>query len=360
MEEYMKEQHHIISQHQVRADVPAITPNTIVHAYSTRKYQNLIEQFAVANDDLRVKILKELAFTFKSPIEVIYALIHSNILALLFNFTDDKFSEAIRILCLEVLSLVCEEKAGRDAVFNNKIMGQVISLTSDRVIQIRRSSLEILLSFVKEPLYRASLLELKILGLVFEHMRKEEDEAILVLLSKIHSNLLYEDGVADQSLDMDSISLLLKVVQGVSPRIVLPAIECLISMSYAERSLNALVKANVHKTMLSYFRRTSSDLDIVKMCFLLFTSLSMVIEAKQFYIDNCLIMVAFEFLRQSEPDKEVLLNTILLLTSLAEHPMGRTELKLYADKLTPFCSELLYPDLWVYTNDLMSEITWRP
>jgi hypothetical protein len=152
----------------------------------------------------------------------------------------------------------------------------------------------------------------------------------------------------------------MKVIETVSPKKALAAIECLTLMSYSEKALNQLIAAKTYKTMLQFFKANDKEWSLVKMLFLLFTSLTIKTEAKQFLVDQSMIQIVFNYLKVSEPDKELILNSILLLTSLAEHPEGRLELSWATEQLKPFCSELFYGEISVYANDLIEEIQWKP
>lgn len=350
----------IISQHQVRQDVPPSNHKVVMHSYSSRKYQNLIEQFASATTELRIKILRELILFLNSPNEIIYSLLHSSILALLFNNLDPAINEEIRVLSSDCLNLICFEKAGRDAVYNNGMIQTVLDLAFDGCLRIRLNILEIILNYVKEPHYRLELIKLKILNSVFKGLESETDEKSLVLLTQIFSNLLSELSIADQSLELNSIKLIMKVIQVVSPQKTLAAIECLTFMSYSEKALDQLITTKTYKTMLQFFKANDQQWCLVKMLFLLFTSLSIKTEAKQFFVEQSMIQYVFNYLKQSEPDKELILNSILFLTSMAEHPDGRLELSGTIEQLKPFCSELFYSEICVYAKDLIEEIQWKP
>ena len=152
----------------------------------------------------------------------------------------------------------------------------------------------------------------------------------------------------------------MKVVQSVSPKQTFTAIECLTLMSYSEKTLDQLISAKVHKRMLQFFKSNTQDYGLVKMLFLLFTSLSIKTEAKQFFVEQSMVQSVFNYLKQSEPDQELILNSILFMTSMAEHPDGRLELSGSIDQLRPFCSDVFYSDICVYAKDLIEEIQWKP
>jgi hypothetical protein len=190
----------IISQHKVRQDVPPVNPNVAMNSYTSRKYQNLIEQFNTANLELRIKILKELILLLNSPLEITYSLLHTNLLALVFNNLEPEIDERVRVLCSDCLNLICFEKAGRDAVANNGLVQRVLELAFDGSLPIRQNTMEVTLNFAKEPHYRLQLIKFNILNLVFKAIGKETDEKSLVLLTQIYSNLLSELTIAEQSL----------------------------------------------------------------------------------------------------------------------------------------------------------------
>ena len=351
---------HIISLHHIKQYPDKIDPKSLITCYSTRRYKSFEAQFSTKDDKLKLKVLNELISLFYSPLEITYALLSSELLeTLCICLETQKNDLKIREAASKVVEQICTEKSGQEFLLKSERLYLIIWLLNSQEQEIKINAFKTVCHFSEHKGYRQLFLKSGILMTIFENMRNKNSEIIVHQSCLILKNLLDEGGVSVTCMLFEGANKLILVASAYRIEIVWAALDCLVLMSQCNRSKVDMIRNKVHEEASGMFFKSKFEKETVQRLFLLLTNLGQIVSAKNYLVENGFVKILLEFLHQFEPNKDLFLNTILLLTVLAEHVDGRRELIVHTEKIKPFCSELFYPDSFVYAEGLLEVIYWQ-
>jgi hypothetical protein len=351
----------IINLHHIRSQPLPIDSKALVVCHPNRKYASFDLQFTKKDDAIKLKVLKELNHLFYAPNEICYALISSSLLDTLLDYLVDPQSDPVnRKLASVVVEQITTEKVGQERLAAKGRLPHLMNLLGCEVIQIKRSVFKAIHNFSVIKSNRAQLLKLGVLVILFQNLVPGYDFSVVETACLIFRNLLEENGIPITCLSYSAHELLMTVAETYPMEIEWNALDCLILMSQCSRSKVDMVKASVHVRMANLFLVHRHEPETVQRLFLILTNLGQNVEAKNYLVEADFVPIVLGFLNQYEPNPDLFLNTILLLTTLAEHQEGRKELRNHVDKIQPFGSELFYPDTWEFAVALMEVVMWDP
>lgn len=351
----------IINLHHIRHQPLPINPKSLVVCHPNRKYASFRQQFAEKDDAIKLKVLKELNHLFFAPNEICYSLISSGLLDTLLDYLVDPDSNPVnRKLASVVVEQVTTEKVGQDHIIAKGRLPQLMQLLGCNVIEIKRSVFKSIRNFAAVKSHRTLLLKLGVLVVLFENLIPSYDGSVVGTACLIFRSLLEENGIPITCMSYSAHELLMAVAETYPVDIEWNALDCLVLMSQCSRSKADMVRAGVHVRMANLFLVHRHEPETVQRLFLILTNLGQIVEAKNYLVEADFVNIVLGFLNQYEPNPDLFLNTILLLTTLAEHQAGRQELRHHVDKIQPFCSELFYPETWEYAVALVEVVQWDP
>lgn len=351
----------IISLHHIKHNPLKADPNAIIICYNTRRFTSFNDQFSTKDDGIKTKILQELNHLFYSPLEIQYALQTSQILNTIFNYlVDENKNIKIRILASIVIEQVTSEKIGQDTVIKNNKFLNLLTLLESSNVEIKINAFKSINNFSFWKSHKTLLLKNAVLNTIFENLIEKNSDKIVQQACLILKNLLEEGGVAQTCLSFNCAEKLIVIANQYSSEIIVNALDCLIIFSQCQKTKIYMVDADIHEELASIFFAHKSDFEIIERIFLVMTNLAQIVKAKKYFVDSGFVSIVLGYLQQYDPKANVILNSILFLTTLAEHQIARSELRKEIDKIQPFCSELFFPDACEYAVVLIEVISWNP
>lgn len=351
----------VINLHHVRHHPFPVDPAALLICHPNRRFLSLNEQFVNKDDKIKAKVLKELNLLFYAPEETIYALNSSTLLTTLFAYLSDaKANSANRHMAATVTEQMLSQKIGQEQFVALGKLDELTNLLTCADLRIKQSAFKAVEHFSENKCYRQKLLKSGVLLVIFENLSAENDETVVKTACQILKNLLEENGIPVTCVSYTAHENLIKVASSYQIETVWEALDCLAALSQCCRSKPELVKAQVHQKVVSLFFKHRHIPDTVQRIFLILTNLCQIVDAKNAIVEQGFVKMTLEYLNQYESNKSLFLNTILFLTTLAEHQNARAELREHVERIEPFCSELFYPTTCEYAQSLLEVINWSP
>lgn len=351
----------VINLHHVRHHPFPVDPAALLICHPNRRFTSFNEQFLKKDDKIKAKVLKELNLLFYAPEEVIYALNSSTLLTTLFAYLNDAGADVSnRHMAATVTEQLLSEKVGQEMFVALGKLDELTNLLTCKDLRIKQSAFKAVEHFSEHNCYRQTLLKSGVLLIIFENLTAGNDESVVKTACQILKNLLEESGIPVTCVSYTAHENLIKVASNYRIETVWEALDCLVSLSQCCRSKPDLVKAQVHQKIVTLFFKHKYVADTVQRIFLILTNLCQVVDAKNALVDQGFVRITLEYLNQYESNKSLFLNTILFLTTLAEHQKARIELRQHIERIEPFCSELFYPTTYEYAQSLLEVINWSP
>lgn len=341
--------------HYIRPDALGPAPDTIVVTEREHLFKSFVNRYKDSSTVLKEKLLKEVLYYFQDAMTMIYALENSEILTLLLNESLSTDSN-LALLAIQSCEYICRERRGRVCFMNSKGTSVLKGLFYKGHNDIRKYVYLCVEKLVEDSSIIPSLLDDDFFTLVWQRLKQELQVDHLYTLNKILGLFLLMDSITVQALDNNVEDIIKEQCNVPDTRVIASAVNNLLYITYHTQGKLRIVNKKIHISIVERYFSSEPD-HVTFMAF--FGSVAQITEAKKDFIGLGLVDEALRFVRD-DATSELVLNCLLLLTSLAEYGNQRLQLKSQLKTIEKLYERDDSDLLREYIDDLIQAINWTP
>lgn len=335
-----------------------LTPNSDILIIPEREqlFSLFCENYVKGSKTLKMKLLQETIYYFKDSMNIVYALNNSDVITMLLKeaCSDDLDISTLSIQCCEHIA---REHRGKLDIIKKDGIEAFIKLTTHKDATMRLRTYTCLLSLSEDEDCLDELDKRQVFSLVLKKLLNETEFPHLIVINKILGNFLLKPEVTTRFLENKAEDTLINNCFKDCMDLTSISIKNLLYVSYITQGKLRLMKKDIHKTVLKVYNQCDKDHYLF---ISLFASLAQLTKVKQYYVSEGLSDRCVRLIENNKSDTEIVLNCLLLLTSLAEFKGQREYLKKHENLITSLYSIDNEGILKEYIEDLIETINWKP
>ncbi|CAD8075607.1 unnamed protein product [Paramecium primaurelia] len=345
----------MIAYHRNREDYEPQPEDCLQFAYGDRRYVKMTNQIFASEDVLKLKNLEEINEDFHRGDFITLALLSSDILDVLMSHLSNSH-EQIRELSSSAIVLISSIKFGRDKIMEKCYVPTIMKLLNDQIVNIRKNGYSSLLNMTEFQQGVDHVYSQGILVPLVNKLVEESVEDLLILDLQLLEKILYCGDAQVEILKTQAIKRLTQLLKRTNFKLRSLACKNLACISYDSSGKLDVINQGCVLELCS--RLLDDHNEVITNATMALASLAQHNECKFQMMDNNKLDIVIKLLDHN--DHQIKLNSVQLVTSLAEHPKGRKECYKCLPTLQNFSTDTQYEYIRPYAIQAIEVIKWEP
>lgn len=341
--------------HYVRPDPLEPLPDTLVITEREHLFKSFVDRYQSSSMILKEKLLREVFYYFQDAMTMIYALENSSIIKLLLQESKSS-SENLALLVIQSCELICRDRRGRVTFIQSdghKVLKELFYISNE---SIRMHVYLCIEKLAADNELISVLYNTEFFTIVWQRLTKEPSDILLQILNRILGLFLLVDNITSKALEAKVEEVLEANTHKTDKEVIRLSVKNLLYITYQTQGKLRIVEKDIHVKVAKIYLASEVD-NLTFIAF--FGSIAQITAAKKAFIDMGLVDAALNFL-SDDTNGDLVLNSVLLLTSLAEYGNLRQQLKMSLKTIERLRLHKDADLIAEYVEDLIQTINWTP